>query len=137
MMQNKLFEILFNEVGRYLPEGWDSLVFYLEYGADSYAYNLYLLKNDDYENILNLLNVKIKDVQESIRRIDEIVSSYRDSTKGELWTNLTMVIHSDGHIYSFDYDYTDLTDCAYSYKKKWKKKYLVNNANEAKKGEDE
>lgn len=48
----------------------------------------------------------------------------RDKIKGELWSNMTMVIDSDGNMHT-DFDYTDLSSGTYQYKKAWKKKYLA------------
>ena len=42
----------------------------------------------------------------------------------ELWSNMTMVIEPSGFMHT-DFDYTDLTEGSYVYKKAWKAKYLI------------
>ena len=60
----------------------------------------------------------------SFKRIDRAVAEQRKAIIGDKWTNMTMIVEQSGKV-RVDYDYTDLTQDAYQYSKKWKKKYLV------------
>lgn len=59
----------------------------------------------------------------SFKNIDKIVVKERGKLK-DAWTNMTMVVDSDGNMHT-DYDYTDLSEGTYQFKKNWKKKYLI------------
>ena len=58
----------------------------------------------------------------AFKNIDSFVSKARAKEK-EPWSNMTMVVESDGSMHT-DFDYTDLSEGNYKYKKSWKAKYL-------------
>ena len=61
---------------------------------------------------------------DAFETIDETVSQERYKLPGEKWTNMTMSVENDGSVH-VDYDYSDLTETAYQYRKEWKKHYLA------------
>lgn len=123
MMQAKIFQNVFDEVRKCLPEKWEKAVIYLEYGNDAYSYALYVEVNGEFINVFDLPSVSDKRIFDSFKKIDKIILSERKITKDPLWSNMTMIVNADGMMHA-DYDYTDLAEGAYTYKKKWKKKYL-------------
>ena len=58
-----------------------------------------------------------------LKKINKEVMRKRNEVSGEKWTNMTMIVERSGKMH-VDFDYTDLTEKAYQYSKKWKKKYL-------------
>ena len=59
----------------------------------------------------------------AFENIDKFVDQERKKGS-ESWTNMTMIVTSDGNMHA-DFDYTDLSEGSYKYKKDWKAKYLV------------
>ena len=55
-------------------------------------------------------------------KVDSIISKIRNEQFGK-WTNMTMTVDNEGNMQT-DFDYTDLSEYAFQYKKEWKKKYL-------------
>ncbi|MCD8020325.1 MAG: antitoxin YezG family protein [Clostridiales bacterium] len=123
MIKKKTFQIIFDQVCRCLPSEWDKLVIYLEYGAASYAYSFYIQKNGKYINGFDIPGTSEKKIADSFKKVDKAVFKDREASKDELWTNMTMIVDANGTMHS-DFDYTDLTEDAYEYKKQWKDKYL-------------
>ena len=123
-MKRGFFQEIYDEVIPYVPDGFDKLIIYLEYGKNSYSFAFYAKINGKYVKCYDWPGFG-EDVSWNVfKKIDEIASEERKETIGELWSNMTMTIGQDGSFHT-DYDYTDLTDCAYAYKKEWKKKYLM------------
>lgn len=123
MMQKKTFQIIFDEISKCLPEAWDKLVVYLEYGEAAYTYSFYVLMNGKYINGFDIPTASEKRIADSFRAIDKAVLKDRKASKDKLWTNMTMIVDATGSMHT-DFDYTDLTEGAYKYKKQWKEKYL-------------
>ena len=67
--------------------------------------------------------VKEKDIDAAFRKIDNLILKERKKEKGDLWTNMTMTATKSGNMKA-DFDYTDLSEGTYQFKKSWKKKYL-------------
>ena len=124
MINDKTYQAIFNELNKYLEEGWDKLVVYLEYGKASYSFEFYVKRDGKYIKCFDLPNVSDKDLNKSFKKIDKVVSKERKKIKdAEEWTNMTMIVSKDGKM-NTDFDYTDLEGGTYKYKKAWKNKYL-------------
>ncbi len=123
MMNNAIYQEIFDELDNYLVNGWSKLIIYLEYGKASYSFSFYELLDGVYIKCYDIPGISEKNLEDSFRKIDSIISKERNNEKN-LWTNMTIVIDRNGKMKA-DFDYTDLSVGAYSYKKNWKKKYLV------------
>ena len=42
MMNEKIYQSIYDELDKYLITGWDKLVVYLEYGKASYSFSFFL-----------------------------------------------------------------------------------------------
>ena len=124
MMNEKVYQAIFNTIAPLLPEFWDKLVVYLEYGEDSYSFSFFYSDGKKYIKCFDIPGVPEEALFTSFKKIDQVVTPERNKIKGDLWSNMTMIVDSDGNMHT-DFDYTDLTFGAYQYKKAWKKKYLV------------
>ena len=123
MMDSKIYQKIYDELHKYLTPDWIKLVVYLEYGENSYSFSFYEKIKDRYINGYNLPGASEKEIDKSFRKIDKIVLKERKKEKDELWTNMTMTVTKTGHM-NADFDYTDLSEGTYQFKKNWKKKYL-------------
>lgn len=123
-MNGNLFQGILDIITPYLPNGFEKVVGYLEYGKASYSFAFYAkvegeyVKCYDWPGFTEDISWKVFD------KIDKLVSEERKNSIDSSWTNMTIVVGKDGSFHS-DYDYTDLSDCAYAYKKAWRQKYLV------------
>lgn len=122
-MNNSIFQNIFDECVQYLDSKWEELVVYLEYGEASYTFSFYEKINGRYVKCFDIPSINEKELMNSFKKIDRIVSAERNKEKGEVWTNMTMVVTSDGHMKT-NFDYTDLSEGTYQYMKQWKAKYL-------------
>ena len=123
MMNNSIYQLIFDELSAYLINGWDKLIVYLEYGEESYSFCFYEKVNEKYIKCFDILAVEEKDIDKSLKKIYEIVTPERNELENQ-WSNMTMIVESEGNIHT-DFDYTDLSAGNYSYLKKWKECYLV------------
>ena len=123
MIDDKTYQRIYDELSKYLLPGWKKLVVYLEYGEGSYAFSLYEKIGDGYTNGYDLPGVSEKEIDTSFRKIDKLILKERKKEKGDLWTNMTMIVTKSGDLKA-DFDYTDLSEGTYQFKKNWKKKYL-------------
>ena len=123
MINERLYQEIFDELSKYLVQGWDKLVIYLEYGAGSYSIAFYVKADQGYVKCYDLPGVSDEDLLTSFSAIDKLVSRELSKVKDELWSNMTITITSDGKMHA-DMDYTDLSGGTYRFKKDWKKKYL-------------
>ena len=121
MIDNKVYQNIFNEIERFLPADWSQMIAYFEYWEASYSYEFYVKINEQFIKCYALPNIIEEELYSSFDAIDKIIAPTR-SDNGD-WTNMTMVVDSNGNMHT-DFDYTDLTEGAYQYMKDWKAKYL-------------
>ncbi len=124
MMNEKIYQAVFDTIAPLLPEEWSKLVIYLEYGENSYSFSFFYNDGKKYIKCFDIANVSEDALYSSFRKIDKIVAPERKKIKGDLWSNMTITIESNGSMHA-DFDYTDLSSGTYRFKKAWKKKYLV------------
>lgn len=98
------------------------MVAYFEYGEDSYSFSFCEKINDEYLKCYDITGIYEDSIEKSFDKLDKIISQNRNDLK-EKWSNMTMVVDARGNMHT-DFDYTDLLEDGYKYKKEWKKKYL-------------
>lgn len=121
MMSEKIYQMIFDEVSNFLPSEWTQLVVYLEHGEEAYSYSFYVKVNGRFVKCFDL-NVSEDKLLAAFAKIEKKVSKERSKLE-KCWTNMTMVIDSEGNMKTA-FDYTDLSRGNYQYKKAWKKKYI-------------
>lgn len=121
MMNDKIYQIIFDEISQFLPNEWSKLIVYLEHGKEAYSYSFYVKIKDDYVKCFDL-GIPESELFSAFSRIEKQVSKERSQLE-KPWTNMTMVVDSDGNMKT-NFDYTNLSHGNYQYKKAWKNKYL-------------
>ena len=124
MIDESVFQSIYNELAQYLFSGWEKLVVYLEYGEASYTFAFYEKVKGTFVKCFDLPGVPEDKLMESFSRIDKVVGAKRGENSQENWTNMTMVVTPDGHMRT-EFDYTDLATGTYQFRKEWKRKFLV------------
>ena len=123
MINEKIYQGIYDELSKYLASGWEKLIVYLEYGNASYSFSFYVKTKEGYVKCFDIPNISEKALDASFKKIDKLVSKERTKDKKTLWSNMTMVVTSKGDMHA-DLDYTDLSEGTYKFKKAWKTKYL-------------
>lgn len=123
MMNEKVYQRIYNEIEGFLGDEWEKVVVYLEYGETSYSIAFYKMANGKYTKCYALDGVSEKKLYAAFSKIDKFVASERENEK-DLWSNMTLVIDATGKMKA-DFDYTDLSKGSYQYSKQWEKTYLV------------
>lgn len=121
MMNDKIYQMIFNEVSDFLPSEWSNVVIYLEHGEEAYSYSFYVKVGDKYIKCFDL-GVSENKLFAAFARIEKKVSKERNKLD-KCWSNMTMIVDDEGNMKTA-FDYTDLSRGNYQYKKAWKKKYL-------------
>ena len=124
MLNDGVFQMIFDEISLYLPDRWDRTVIYLEYGESSYSFSFYVKSTGHYTKCFDLPEIDEDQLLRSFKKIDKVVSLERRKESGNQWSNMTMIVDNKGNMHT-DFDFTDMTESAYQYSKAWKKKYLV------------
>lgn len=122
MMNETVYQNIYEELNKYLMHDWEKLVVFLEYGNASYSFSFFVKNGKDYLKCYDLQGVSEEELAKSFKKIDNLISKERGKLK-DVWTNMTMVVDNEGNMHT-DYDYTDLSEGTYQFKKNWKKKYL-------------
>ena len=123
MMGDKTYQRIYDELYKYLTPDWEKFIVYLEYGEGSYSFSFYEKTKSRYINGYDIPGISEKGIDESFRKIDKMVLKERKKAKDDLWTNMTIVVTKSGNMHT-DFDYSDLSEGKYQYKKNWQKKYL-------------
>lgn len=123
MINEKIYQTIYDELDQYMYGGWDKLVAYFEYGKASYSFSFYVKLNGTYTKCYDLDGVSESDLTDSFAKLDKSISVDR-SKEQEPWTNMTLVVNKDGKMHA-DFDYTDLSGGTFQFRKNWKKKYLI------------
>lgn len=121
MMNDKIYQMIFNEVVDFLPSEWTNVVIYLEHGEEAYSYSFYVKVSGKYVKCFDL-DISENELFAAFARIEKKVSKER-SKLDKCWSNMTMIVDDEGNMKTA-FDYTDLSHGNYQYKKAWKKKYL-------------
>ena len=123
MIKEIIYQEIYDELSKYLTSEWEKLIVYLEYGNASYSFSFYVKTKEQYLKCYDIPDVSEEALYTSFKKIDKLLSKERDKEKGNLWSNMTMIVTANGDMHA-DFDYTDLSEVAYQYKKTWKDKYL-------------
>lgn len=120
------FQNIFDQIEEFLPVNWNKVIFYAEYGKNSYSMEFYTAKEGgEYTKCFALPGVNRADLLKLFQEINLLIRKKRDTiTSEKLWSNMTMTVEHSG-AFKVDYDYTDLLENAYEYKNLWKEKYLA------------
>lgn len=121
MMNDTTYQAIYNEIEPLLPNKWERLVIYIEYGKASYSMFFYVGKQDKMVKCYDLPDVTDNELLTMFARIDKLLSTEREKEEDK-WSNMTMVVN--GNDFKVFFDYTDLSIGSYKYKKEWKKKYI-------------
>ncbi len=121
MMNDRIYQIVFDEIIEFLPHKWERVIIYLEHGEESYSYSFYVKTEGSFKKCFDL-DVEDNKLFFAFANIEKQVSRERMKLD-ECWSNMTLVVDNEGSM-KVEFDYTDFSNGNYQYKKMWKDKYL-------------
>ncbi len=127
----KNFEMIAKKLQSILPQNWEKVCLYSEIEENSYETVFYCFIKGNAQpiqcyNLVDEYEIEEDDIDDVFYEINKILKSewIKLKEKGkDVWTNYTFILESNGKFFE-EYDYSDLSEGAYDYKKTWKEKYL-------------
>lgn len=122
-MKDIPYQDIFDTLQEVLPDDWRKVVFYAEYGENSYSMKYFVdTGNGEYTDCFKLKDISKQDIIKAFAVIDsKIMPVRRELSKKDTWSVMTIVIDDNGN-FKVDYEYSSegLTE----HYEKWKEKYL-------------
>ena len=123
MLSGMVYQKIYENLAVFLPDAWEKLVVYLEYGEEAYTFSFYVKVDGKFIKCYDLPGLDEEQLFRAYREIDLLVEPERNALPGGRWTVMTMLVDSDGKMHT-DFDYSDLSSGTYEYRKAWKQRYL-------------
>lgn len=125
MMENNIFQNVFDLIQDYLPDGWNKTVLFVGYTTGSYTMKFYTKINSDYIDCFRFEGVAKTDLIKTFMKIDTLLKAERNRLpEKDKWTIFTMSVDSTGAMKTF-FDYEDHSEDMIAFEKEWEKKYLM------------
>ena len=123
-MKDIPYQDIFDTLQEVLPDDWRKVVFYVEYGENSYSMKYFVdTGNGEYTDCFKLKDISKQDIIKAFAVIDSKIMPVRRelNKKDTTWSVMTIVIDDNGN-FKVDYEYSSegLTE----HYEKWKEKYL-------------
>ena len=124
-MKNIPYQSVFNTLQEILPDDWHKVVFYAEYGENSYSMKYFVdTGNGEYTDCFKLKGISKRDIIKAFAVIDSQIMPIRNElSKKDSWSVMTLIVDDEGN-FKADYEYEDISEDAIGYYQRWKEKYL-------------
>lgn len=124
IMDNKIFQEVFNILQSVLPQKWEKVCFFVGYTEGSYTMKYYTYNNGTYVDCFSQKEISRTQLIKGFMSIDKVLSTERKALDEEhRWTVMTMIVSADGSMRS-EFDYDDISENAIQYERDWERKYL-------------
>ncbi len=128
---DQFFEKIANRLQSVLPVKWNKVCLYAEISEKSYEIFYYCFINGvdkpvQCYDLTKDYQIEEEQIDQVFEEINAILKPVRLASKEpgkNVWTNYTLVFESTGRFWEY-FDYTNLENGTYEYKKQWKEKYL-------------
>ena len=126
MENREIYQKIYDELEKYFPAGWNKVIYYAEYGEGVYQMEFFVSDyKGEYIKCFDIPGVTMRELLDTFKIIDGYIKKTRSNlSEKDRWTNMTVTMYSTGK-FEAHFDYTDLSENGYEYKKAWKKQYLV------------
>ena len=124
-MKDIPYQSIFNTLQEVLPDDWHKVVFYAQYGENSYSMKYFVDSGDGvYTECFKLKGISKKDIIKAFAVIDsQIMPVRKELSKKDTWSVMTLVVDDTGN-FKADYEYNDISENSIEYYQNWKEKYL-------------
>nr|WP_288915903.1 immunity protein YezG family protein [uncultured Lachnoanaerobaculum sp.] len=124
VMDNKIFQEVFDILQSVLPPKWDKVCFFAGYTEGSYTMKYYTYNSGTYVDCFSQKEISRTQLIKGFMSIDKVLSTERKVLDEEhRWTVMTMIVSADGSMKS-EFDYDDISENAIQYERDWERKYL-------------
>lgn len=131
MSDKETYKYIAEKLQPVLPVSWNKVCLYAEIQENSYEILFYCFVNGQAKPIQCYDLPEIYDIEEdkidaTFDEINSVLNNVWKNSEGKdkkCWSNFTFIFESTGKFNAY-YDYTDLSEGSYEYKKVWKEKYL-------------
>ncbi len=124
IMDNKIFQEVFNILQSVLPQKWEKVCFFAGYTKGSYTMKYYTYNNGTYVDCFSQKEISRTQLIKGFMSIDKVLSTERKELDEEhRWSVMTMIVSADGSMKS-EFDYDDISENAIQYERDWERKYL-------------
>jgi len=124
IMDNKIFQEVFDILQSVLPTKWERVCFFAGYTEGSYTMKYYTYYNGMYVDCFSQEEISRTQLIKLFMSIDKLLSPERKKLDEEhRWTVMTMIVGADGSMKS-EFDYKDISEIAIQYEREWESKYL-------------
>ena len=119
------YQSIFNTLQEVLPDDWHKVVFYAQYGENSYSMKYFVDSGDGkYTECFKLKGVSKRDIIKAFATIDSQIMPIRKELRiKDTWSVMTLVVDDEGN-FKADYEYEDISEDSIGYYQRWKEKYL-------------
>ena len=124
-MRDIPYQNIFNTLQGVLPDDWHKVVFYPQYGENSYSMKYFVDSGDGvYTECFKLKGISKKDIIKAFAVIDsQIMPVRKELSKKDTWSVMTLIVDDEGN-FKADYEYEDISEDSIGYYQRWKEKYL-------------
>ena len=124
-MKDIPYQSIFNTLQEILPDNWHKVVFYAQYGENSYSMKYFVDSGDGvYTECFKLKGISKKDIIKAFAVIDsQIMPVRKELSKKDTWYVMTLIVDDEGN-FKADYEYEDISEDSIGYYQRWKEKYL-------------
>ena len=119
------YQSIFNTLQEVLPDDWHKVVFYAQYGENSYSMKYFVDSGDGvYTECFKLKGISKKDIIKTFAVIDsQIMPVRKELSKKDTWYVMTLIVDDEGN-FKADFEYEDISEDSIGYYQRWKEKYL-------------
>lgn len=120
------YQSIFNTLQEVLPDDWHKVVFYAQYGENSYSMKYFVDTGDgQYTDCFKIKDIPKQEIIKAFAVIDsQIMPIRKELSKKDTWSVMTLVVDDSGD-FKADFEYDDLSENSIAYFQKWKETYLV------------
>ena len=124
-MKDIPYQSIFNTLQEVLPDDWHKVVFYAQYGKNSYSMKYFVDSSDGvYTECFKLKGISKKDIIKAFAVIDsQIMPVRKELSKKDTWSVMTLIVDDEGN-FKADFEYEDISEDSIGYYQRWKEKYL-------------
>ena len=124
-MKDIPYQSIFNTLQEVQPDDWHKVVFYAQYGENSYSMKYFVDSVDGvYTECFKLKGISKKDIIKAFAVIDsQIMPVRKELSKKDKWYVMTLIIDDEGN-FKADYEYEDISEGSIGYYQRWKEKYI-------------
>lgn len=123
MVNSRIFQIIFDELSKYLSPSWEKLIVCNSLSPDC-PYGVFFIEQDgEYVKCDNLQYASQEEIENSLNTIHDILSGAIQEDVNDERTVFTMVVEPDGHMNAF-FDYCKAKEQQEWLSNGWTQKYL-------------